>query len=408
MVEGKGFLERKLSELRPFTDGSKERTDNPLTGDIVKVLNFADNLNDATLGDMIQKFLHHEHLDVRQDNSQKIIYLPAALETLAEMTAEELTLHEKYRYAFNIAKYTSHASTAIGMILVSGAGRITMKKLDDDDKPGKGGIKLDPIDKMQLFDFVLKGIACTAYQLVRCAPEHDPAIYKQLHGIDLWKQVGSDLYTDAKTAFVEVGRNPYNRQFWMGYFIFDGLLNLPAHFIASGKPLSEMELAAETFKDSVVEHGQDLVNEVKNVHLPFIGEHHRGGVESILNTIVPKSEMDAGVISNLAAQGVSTAISVLDPQHGDAIAETIKRGGNAFGAEYGKRRDHWDKVYQKAQSGGGRSTASIITGGLLEGAIAGIDAMGIYRSMARKDITYDALSRAYKEYLTKNGELPRA
>ena len=397
--------DRKLSQLYPFTDGTKTKEEaNPLTSDIIGILNFADHFNDSTLGHMIEKFLEYNHLDKRQDNKEKIKYQPEALEEFASMTVDELKLHPKYKYAFNIAKITSHASTAISFMTVSGAGRITMKKLDEEEKPRKGGVRLDPIDKMQLFDFALKGIACTAYQLVRCAPEHTPEeAYANVHGLDLWKHVAKDVAVDAKDAFLEIGRNPYNRHFWMGYFIFDGLLNIPAHFMASGKPISEMEEVAETFKDSVVEHGHGLLEDAKHIHLPFVHEKHRQGLETLIGVVNTDGDYTK-TLSDLAAKGTEAAISVLDPENGNRIVQATREGGNAFGAEYGRRREHWDKMVQQAQQPGKRNAASIILGGLTEGAIAGIDAMGIYRSMARKDIVYDAISKAYAKYVKKYNE----
>jgi hypothetical protein len=254
----------------------------------------------------------------------------------------------------------------------------------------------DPIDIMQGIDAFLKGGVLSAYTLMRLSPHHEYP--KNEHGWQRAKHIAQNLYHDTKDMGHEFVTSEYLKQMWKIYAIVDVFLNLPGHFLATGKPVDELKKeagklahGAEEKTDALVanlqEHGGGLIHNVLT-HVPGVRSLYKNHLEHIVNAL-PDSETHRS-LSAITKDFTGNAVDQVETETYDSTHEEASKSTNRTGALLRTRREYWQNLLHTQD-------ISVIFGYLGKAGVAGLDILRVYPRIAQKDLLHTATRYGYNQ-----------
>ena len=390
-------LDTTISELYG-DDTPDEKNKHVLTRDLEKLFKLTKSTENINLRQFWTNYFHdhNQYIDVKKNSQgveEKVLEsVPDdRLLELGHYSLTHLEAQQLWNIAYNLVYYTGHVSMALGAVEIATAQRTLGKTLAEKKHTSTGA---DPIDIMQGVDAFLKGGVLASYTLMRLAPHHE---YPGEHGWQKAKHIAKDLYHDTKGMGKELITSEYLMQMWKVYAIIDVFLNLPGHFLATGKPVDELRKEAGKLAHGAEETTEALVHNMHEqgggiihgilTHTPILSGMYKRHLEHIINALPTDLDTHKS-LANTTKEMVGHAVDHVDNETYDGAHQESSRKDNRTGALLKTRREYWQNLMHTQD-------LSVILGYLGKAGVAGLDILRVYPRIAQKDLLHASTVRGY-------------
>jgi hypothetical protein len=380
-------------------DTPDEKNKHVLTRDLEKLFKLTKSTENIDLRHFWTNYFHdhNQYIDIKKgaEGKEEKVLLSVPDDKLLELGQYSLHHLEEQRLwnlAYNLVYYTGHVSMALGAVEIATAQRTLGKTLAEKKHTSSGA---DPIDIMQGVDAFLKGGVLTAYTLMRLAPHHEYG--KDEHGWHKARHIAQNLYHDTKGMGAELMTSDYLKQMWKVFAIVDVFLNLPGHFLATGKPVEELKReagklahGAEETTDALIhnmhEQGGGLIHGLLT-HTPVLSGMYKKHLEHIVSALPTDLDTHKSM-SGIAKDMMGQAVNQVDDATYDGAHQESSRKDNRTGALLKTRREYWQNLLHTQD-------LSVIVGYLGKAGVAGLDILKVYPRIAQKDLLHASTVRGY-------------